>query len=559
MNRDVVLRNQVEIFIALIKKETLGTKLENKGISLSEHLKSRQNDWLEKSRSLFSQESEKNGKVERGIPFLGRILHYVTDIPGPDQFDAHLKITNKLVSLAENQNHKLENAQKSIRINHDELDSLIELAKKQVETTNNLTNELEAEDRLMLLNSKVDIWYVRAQQLLDHASNEIDKRSEIMEKALLHLPSKNLFSMDMIKKVLNEHIESDKLFSPIFYTDSELHEIYSFQCSITTYSPVKNEFISVMDLPFADYHDSLKTFEIPNLNHNDKNKLHKLETMSRTKINRILCSSKMNSIRLLANENLDKCQRHISRNFYLCSGRKIQMRYEGSIDCNLLEHLPNTLAIEKSKNEFFIDNKWEVIVIKCDGVIKNELKPSLGPVKIDLPENCELKSKSLTISREKDNNSFKTNITVKTPEIVIFPINTQFFEPYRAKHIPEPTILSNRTIFPLNTNDDDDDLFVNQIKDVKEQLRAVENNKSSTIEIIALALAVFATTMIMLIPCHKFYKFIKNDKKPANYDSERENLMSKYLDLEIKIGQLQIEINACKKLNLSNFENKTGE
>lgn len=554
LNRDLVLKNQIDFFIALIEKESLGTKLEIKGISLSDHLRSRQNDWYEKSKYMLSLEPVKDKKVERGIPFLGRLISFVTDIPGPDQFDAHLKITKKLISLTENQNHRLDNAQKSIRINHEELDALIDLAKKQVAITNNITNELETEDKYILLNSKLDIWYVRAQQLLDHAKTELDKRSEILEKASLHLPSKNLFSIAMIKKVLNEHIETDKLFSPVFFTDAEMHELFSFECAITTYDPIKNEFISVMDLPFADYHDSLKTLEIPDLSHSDKNRIHKLETMSRTRINRILCSSKMNSIRLLANENLEKCQRHISRNFYLCSGRKIFMRYDESIDCNLLEKLPKIIVIEKSNNEYFIDNKYEEMNIKCDDVIKNVLKPDIGPIRIKLPENCELNSKSLTISTEKDMKSFKTNITVKSPEITIFPINTQFFEPYRPKHMHEPTILNNRTDLPSNTNYEEDK-FVDQLKNVKEQLKSVKNNRSSIIEIASLVLSVFAISMVMIVPIRKFYRFIKQDKKEAN---ESKILLSKYLELEVKIGHLQIEINDCKLRQLSNIENKTG-
>ena len=150
--------------------------------------------------------------------------------------------------------------------------------------------------------------------------------------------------------------------------------------------------------------------------------------------------------------------------------------------------------------------------------------------------------------------SFKTNITVKSPEITIFPINTQFFEPYRPKHMHEPTILNNRTDLPSNTIYEEDK-FVDQLKNVKEQLKSVKNNRSSIIEIASLVLSVFATSMVMTVPIRKFYRFIKQDKKEAN---ESKILLSKYLELEVKIGHLQIEINDCKLRQLSNIENKTG-
>ena len=87
-NRDKLVEKQIDQIIELILNETENTNLEQKGLALTDLLKSLRDDLIVKNDNLFSRN-------KRGIPFLGRLIHQITDLPGPDQFKAIQILTKK--------------------------------------------------------------------------------------------------------------------------------------------------------------------------------------------------------------------------------------------------------------------------------------------------------------------------------------------------------------------------------------------------------------------------------------------------------------------------------
>ena len=302
-----------------------------------------------------------------------------------------------------------------IKHDHSEIEKLMRLVEQEMLGFSNLTNEIKTQDILLMKNTKIDILNARGMMILAHIRDETEKKIEIFDKAAMNLPSKTLFPPEKIISILKDNSMNDKVHAPIFFTSEEIHELYLFESCITAYDPLKKEVQSVLDIPIADYSNSMKTIELPIFGKKDLNKINSLESISRLKIDRILCSRKSNSIRFLAFENLKKCQRHLQKNFYVCLDRQVQMKYEQKINCDKITNLPEVLVIEKSERSFLILNYNESLSIYCNGKIDKILSPDPGPVNLIIPNECSLRSNSLEIGTGIDHNdkniSFKENET----------------------------------------------------------------------------------------------------------------------------------------------------
>ena len=479
LNRDYMIERQIDEIIDLIIEESEKTKLEQKGSALAELLRSLKDDWIEKNDMLFNRK-------KRGIPFLGRIIHQLTDLPGPDQFKAIQILTKKLLRLSKNENAKLNNVKSLIKHDHSEMEKIIGIVAKEISAMANLTNQVESEDKLMMKNSRIDTLNARGLMILAHIKDETEKKIEIFDKAVMNLPSKYLFPPEKIIGILKENSMNDKIHAPIFFTSHEIHELYHFQSCVTAYDHLKKEVQSVLDIPIADYSNSLKTIEVPVFGKKDLDKINSLEMISRLKIDRILCSSKSNVIRFLAFDNLKTCQRHLQKNFYVCLDRQIQMKYDQIIDCNNITDLPHVLVIEKSERSFFILNSNETMTIYCNNKIDRILNPDPGPVNLIIPNECSLRSNSLEIGIGIDHND--RNISNKEVEINFHKIKLNTWSPFRGDH--------GKMKINENENETDviDDLD-NYDEDINEDLESADadnKEKYSEMEISALAIGIIA-------------------------------------------------------------------
>ena len=476
-NRDKLVEKQIDQIIERILNETEKTNLEQKGLALAELLKSLKEDWIVNNDNLFSRN-------KRGIPFLGRVIHQITDLPGPDQFKAIQILTKKLLRLSRNENSKLNNMKAVIKHDHSEIEKIMSMVEQEMSGFSNLTNEIESQDLLLMKNTKIDILNARGMMILAHIKDETEKKREIFDKAERNLPSKVLFPPEKIISILKDNSMNDKVHAPIFFTSEEIHELYLFQSCVTAYDPLKKEVQSVLDIPIADYSNSMKTIELPVLEKKDLNKINSLESISRLKIDRILCSRKSNAIRFLVFDNLKKCQRHLQKNFYVCLDRQVQMKYQQKINCDKITNLPEVLVIEKSERSFLILNYNESLTIYCNGKIDKILSPDPGPVNLIIPNECSLRSNSLEIGTGIDHND--KNISNKVDEIKFRKIKLDSWSFFKGDH-RKMKIIENKTelIDDIDEYDEDidDDLAAgNELTNY--------NDDYSEIEVAALVIAI---------------------------------------------------------------------
>ena len=137
-----------------------------------------------------------------------------------------------------------------------------------------------------------------------------------------------MFPPKLIRQILKDNIESDRLKSPIFLTVEEIYELYNFESTMTIYDSKRNKLDSVLHIPKADFSEKMTTKRIQSLAIHDLNRIHNLENLVNVRIDNVLCSEKLGGIRFLPSETLNNCQKHIFMNLYVCAGRDILMKFE---------------------------------------------------------------------------------------------------------------------------------------------------------------------------------------------------------------------------------------
>ena len=107
LSRDNLIKDQIDLVIKRIEVISVGSQLENKGIAYIENLNSLKNCWTDELDLMFNKLSHYTKRItKKGIRFLGRLLHELTSVPGPDQFDAQGRLIKDLLHLVSiKQNH----------------------------------------------------------------------------------------------------------------------------------------------------------------------------------------------------------------------------------------------------------------------------------------------------------------------------------------------------------------------------------------------------------------------------------------------------------------------
>ena len=128
---------------------------------------------------------------------------------------------------------------------------------------------------LTVNSNKLDTHFAHALTLIHYANSETRKFREIFQAAAFHLPSKHLFPYEKIHNFIIKTTELDRVNSHLFFTKSEIVDLYQFQSTITIYDETKQKIIAVLCLPLVDFSNKMKTLPISTeLSTFDLNRIH---------------------------------------------------------------------------------------------------------------------------------------------------------------------------------------------------------------------------------------------------------------------------------------------
>ena len=545
---DAIIEKTVQDVIDFILAQTSKTALEQKGITQAYLLKEMRDDWKGIMTDMLNEFDfdenifEKNTtRHKNGIPFIGRAMHYLFDIPGPDQYHGLKELAEKTLLLAENEQHEVEGIKKTIIHDHETITKLTHSLNKQLNLSLNISNELQEEQEIIHKGIDIDTMFFHAVTLLNHANFENLKRKDIFSKAEKHCPSLYMFPKKYINKIVKSAIVRDKTLVPIFVTKEEVHEMYLFQCTFTTYNDQSKKFTSVMEIPLTVYSEKMDTIEIPNFQTKELNKLKGLEIASGSKIDRFLCSERSTAIRFLSFNSLKKCQKNVRSNLYVCSDREVLMKYDDYVDCDKIESLPKTLVIEKNRNEYFIDNEMETLTIFCTNENPRKvLKPEIGPVKINIPNHCYLKSKSLWISRLHENSDAESDASIenKEDEIRVIKMNPSNWKPFEAD--VSNTHINETESDPIEHINDYESKIKSNLKEAKKQLKKLDDGDNYS-EFVIPSLCLAILTMMGLVGISA-YVITKTRSKMIPHSNDNSICNSKFDEYENRLGQIKRDI-----------------
>ena len=292
------------------------------------------------------------------------------------------------------------------------------------------------------------------------------------------------------------------------------------------------------------------------------NRMYRLTQLTNLDIDRFLCNPRQHGLRFLSFDSLERCQKHTLTNIFVCKDREILMKYDSIIDCNNITSLPKTLVLPMTKNDFFIENRYESFTIFCNDRENRIIEPSLKPIRVTIPSHCYIKSNSLFIGNLSDSNV----ITFEQQEekIQVVKVKSSHFEPFEIDLGQFDTDI-NVTDIPDNSDDLDAE-FEYELNSAKELLKRMKEGRGSfsISEILALVFASISITLVALLFVLKKCEKTTNSKETSNETHnktifENQNRIcqiQKLLDEEnaIKIkkkAELNLIIEGLKELHLS--------
>ena len=452
----------------------------------------------------------------------------------PDQWDKSQEVQKDLVAVAKNDNEMIKRIKQKIVHDETEMNRFVTKVKEYRATMKNVSNKIE---NLTEASNKLDTLFAHALTLIHYANSETRKFREIFQAASFHLPSKHLFPYKKIHKFIMTTTELDRVNSHLFFTKSEIVDLYQFQSTITLYDETRHRIIAILCLPLVDFSNKMKTLPISTeLSNTDLNRIHSLERFSHGKFSKILCSNSKNSIRILMENELKSCQKHRNKQMYLCSGREIFLKLDEHTDCTKIVSLPKSLAIEIKPNKFLIDSLEEKITITCNEKPKQKINPLDCPVVVDLPQNCEIMSKSVTISKGPKISKEK-NITINNhePKILVKKIDMNDWKPYQ---FPSSKNEKNLDDVNFNKNNFDSELDQKTKNDLKKLTR--DENALNHHDIISVSsISVSGVTLALLVVSAILYKKCRRGNNSRNTNSE----ISKIYEDKIQELETRLTVN----------------
>ena len=472
-----------------IRDISKSTKLKEKGEAFPQNIESMKLDWRHQVFLLLTKQ-----KSKRGFKLLGDFLSELTETASPDDWVEIKRVASDLTKVTSNQQKEIKNLKKQILNNKNELNEYLGIIQTQrLKEYSEIRNAIYTNENLTELSVLIDIAHIRAINIINHGNNENKIIQDIFQKSLLHLPSKNMFDPNTIKEVITKNAESDKKNSHIFYTETEIFDLYKFQSTLTAYDKNNNTLHSLLYLPLADYSDQMTTYPIPNLSPNDLNQLHALEDMTRLRYDRIQCSECKNTISLLATSQLRKCQSNIEKDTYICSGRQLTLKMSKITSCKNIKELPKTLASQTEINESVIQSSEELITVYCEETPYKTILPEMCPIKIFIPNQCHIKSKTIEISKGDNPNKTKFIQVKDMNKVRLTPIkHNNWTHIYKLNDI-EKNKLPNKTNL-----DKSKDIFEKTDQLIKKTKLEVKNlNESKTNKHIGISSLTLATMSLI--------------------------------------------------------------
>ena len=525
ISNDVVVANELSEISKEILKIGKESNLKSKADAYAHYIQTCRDDWSREFNKLYHRE-------RKGLRWLGSLLADSTEMVSPDQWDKSQQVQEDLVELAKNENAQIERIKLKIVHDEKEMTKFVTKVKQYRETRKNKILNLTEN------SNKLDTLLANALTLIHYANAESRKFREIFQAAAFHLPSKHLFPYEKIHNFIMTTTQLDRVHSHLYFTKSEIVDLYQFQSTITVYDEIKHRIISVLCLPLVDFSNNLKTLPIStDLSTIDLNRIHALESFSHGKFSKILCSNSKNSIRIVMENDLNSCQKHRNKEMYLCSGREIFLKLEDNTDCTNIAKLPKSLVIEIKPNKFLIDSLDENITITCNEKTNSKINPLDCPVVIDLPLNCEIMSKSVTISKGPTTRKEK-NLTIDNtkPEILVKKLEMNDWKPYRF-----PVSKNENNLDDINFSQKENKIDSELEQKTKSNLRklardedTMHQHKIISFTSISLSGASLVIVVIAAILCKKKYK-IGNNSECA------EELEKRIHDLEVKMTNKMVE------------------
>ena len=487
-----------------------------KANAYAHHIQTCRDDWSREFNKLYHRERRS------GIRWLGELLADSTDMVSPDQWDKSQEVQKDLVAVAKNENEMIKRIKQKIVHDETEMNRFVAKVKEYRATMKNVSNKIE---NLTVASNKLDTLFAHALTLIHYANLETSKFREIFQAASFHLPSKHLFPYEKIHNFIMTTTELDRVNSHLFFTKSEIVDLYQFQSTITLYDEIRHRIIAVLSLPLVDFSNKMNTLPISTeLSNKDLNRIHQLEGFSHGKFSKILCSKSKNSIRILMENELTSCQKHRNKLMYLCSGREIFLKLEEHTDCTKIVNLPKSLAIEIKPNKFLIESLEEKITITCNEKPKQKINPFDCPVVVDLPHNCEIMSKSVTISKGPETTK-ENNITINNhqPKILVKKIDMDDWKPYKfpssknEKNLDEVNFSKNKFDPELDKKTE------NNLKKLDRDENALNQHEIMSISSISISGVTLALVVISAI-LYKKFSSCRNPVTSKTYEDKIQEL-----------------------------------
>ena len=525
--------------IQMIETATKSTDFEDLGAALTDHLNTMLKDYQNDYNALFNI-YDKPTREGRGFRFLGNLASELFETVSPDQWTHQQQVDKQLLSIADKQNTNIKTNRKAIKHINSKMDNAIKILQSQTLYIQNMTNEIELSENNTMTLSHAIILHTRANDLLSHAIRDNHILQSILDKSELDLPSRFMFPMTVIKKTIRENFQNDKIHSSLFFSDNELNLIYNFESARTVYDPKTNKVHSFLYLPLTDFSNKLSTKKLSNLDLVDKNRIHKIESISKKSISRILCTDRFKALRLLSMDNLKSCQSHRTKSLYLCSGREIFINFDQLYDCDSIKKLPPTLVFELDQSHILIDRKEkEEIKFFCNNVLHHTLKAETSTEIILLPKECHILSKTIKVSKI-ETNSINKNITVNE-KFKIFPIKIKPYKPYHKELIKNISIKNeNESLFPNEIQEKIDE----QIQETKNEIKSFTKSGPSNFNIGSITFSsvtfalMFAVGIVLLIFIRKHLGKSKHscecEQKIKEITDSVERIREHTVDLEVK-------------------------
>ena len=340
---------------------------------------------------------------KRALKFIGDLIHDISGVPTEDMWDEQQEMNEDLLRISKDEAHEIKELKKKLVIQNSAVNSLVNEFNTLEQNSVKEAIEIQVLEKFVDKDTILDIYCFRSLLIAEKARFEKEILSDISEKSKNSIPSHYLFAIEKIRKVVQEHAEKDRLFSPIFFTENEIHRMMSLQSAVTIYDDSAKMIRSILKVPLADFSDKMITFHIPNLNQKDMYRLHRLELLGVKKINRFLCSTKLHGIRFLSIDDLESCQKHEANNEnnFICNKRKVIMKHTFD-ECSYIQNLPVAIIFEISNTEFIVDHPDASIRMTCEskaGITRKNITLDTGPTKVKVPLNCEILSDFIKISK----------------------------------------------------------------------------------------------------------------------------------------------------------------